>query len=159
MKRFGMIGLVFVGFVAGMFYVYACGGGGSSAFAEITDVSGIEARLDEINTSIQAIGGTFESQILTVTSLGNGSSFDFPDIIDTTDYTDVNVYCSNSIGGPSAIEYEMRQYINGMFRHNESHLGDTDFGPFPVQGNEITLSVHNDFGGTVDISCMVQLRR
>lgn len=36
MRRFGMIGLLFVGFVAGTFYVYSCGGGsGSSSEAQL----------------------------------------------------------------------------------------------------------------------------
>ena len=33
MKRFGLMGLVFIGFVAGIFYVYSCGGGSSSSAA------------------------------------------------------------------------------------------------------------------------------
>lgn len=62
MKRFGMIGLVCVGFIAGIFFVYSCGGsGGSSVLAEITDVSSLVSELQNIDASLTTIAGN-ESQ-------------------------------------------------------------------------------------------------
>ena len=56
MKKLGALGMVFVGFVAGIFFVYSCGGGGGgNAIAEITDITGIITGLSGINSSIQGI--------------------------------------------------------------------------------------------------------
>jgi|GEM_PF-6251239 len=199
MKRFGMIGLLFVGFVAGMFYVYSCGGGGgSSAMAEITDVSGLETRLDainasiqgieinnstdmsgltsalgslataisgietkldNINTSIQGMGGesAIKSQILSITGVGNGAYYDFPGFIDTTGYNRFYISCSNSIDDPLSVENSINQYVEGMLINEISWNNSAT--SYPIYGNGLTLSVHNTFGGTADISCMIRLQR
>jgi hypothetical protein len=48
MRKFGVIGLVFVGFVAGIIFVYSCGGGSSGS----ADVAALEARIDVLETKL-----------------------------------------------------------------------------------------------------------
>jgi hypothetical protein len=58
MRRFGLMGLVFIGFVAGIFYVYSCGGGSSSSaagtgslFLQANDGSGYVSFPDAASTT------------------------------------------------------------------------------------------------------------
>ena len=66
-----------MGFVAGMIYVYSCGGG-SSAEA-VTDVTGIETRLDTISNQITSLHNLFAgidvygADILTIKVFDNPS--------------------------------------------------------------------------------------
>lgn len=58
MRQLGVVGTIFIGFIAGVFFVISCGGGGSNVMAEITDITGIITGLSSIDSSIQGIDGT-----------------------------------------------------------------------------------------------------
>ena len=49
MKRLGSMFLVMVGFLAGIAFVYSCGGGGSSSNA---DVAALEARIEVLEAKL-----------------------------------------------------------------------------------------------------------
>ena len=55
------------------------------------------------------MGSAIESQILSVTGVGNGPTYEFPDVINTSGYTDAYVYCSNSLDDPGQLEFELNQ--------------------------------------------------
>ena len=61
MKRFGVMGLVFIGFVAGVFYVYSCGGGSkgdAQTNAELlARIEVLEAKLAYMSVADSTING------------------------------------------------------------------------------------------------------
>ena len=101
MKRFGTVALVMCAFIAGIVFVYACGGGGSSALAETTDVSGIESRLDTISNQITSLHNSITgADIMTIKVFDNpsfpGSSLIFSDAISVKGYREISFMRPNN---------------------------------------------------------------
>jgi len=145
MKRFGTIGLVFVGFVAGLFYVYSCGGGGggSSALAE-TDVTGIETRLDTISNQITSLHNSIAgADIITVTALDFVDLADdapsiFSEPISTAGYKEI--YFMNSGG---SIVFFAHHTVGGV---TQTIQMDDDYGTMPTYGDSLVFEANNVSG-------------
>ena len=93
MKRFGLVAVVCVGFIAGIAFVYSCGGG-SSAEA-VTDVTGIETRLDTISNQITSLHNSIaDADIMTIKVFDNpsfpGSYLILSDAISVKGYREIS---------------------------------------------------------------------
>jgi hypothetical protein len=58
MNRIGMMGVLLAGFLGGIFFVYSCGGGGSSASADSEELLARVAALEEKLANVSAVAGT-----------------------------------------------------------------------------------------------------
>ena len=140
MKRLGVVAVVCVGFIAGIAFVYSCGGG-SSAEA-VTDVTGIETRLDTISNQITSLHNSITgADIMTIkvfdnVSLSGGSTI-FSEPISVAGYKEIYfMHPRSSVGiyaHPTASDVTPRIQLS-------------DYGTMPAYSDTMVFEAWNSDG-------------
>ncbi len=152
MKRFGMVGLVCIGFIAGIFFVYSCGGGGggSSVLAEITDIQPIIDELRSIRAAIDGSGGEIESTLhFTNTITGRSSATTAP--IDLSGIRKIRVVTSEG-----AVGIILRYDIDGL-THDDDQGNSVIYYETATEGDSLEVVIENNSDNNRTLEVVVQL--
>jgi hypothetical protein len=151
MKKLGVVAVVCVGFIAGIAFVYSCGGG-SSAEA-VTDVTGIETRLDTISNQITSLHNSITGadimtiKVLDFVSVPDGSSI-FSNPISVAGYKEIYFI---SPPGTSVLMYA-HHTAGGMTQR----IPMGDYGTMPSYGDTVVFEAYN-LSGAGNASLVIKL--
>ena len=141
MKGLGVVAMVCVGFIAGIVFVYSCGSGGSVAEA-LTDVTGIESRLDTISNQITSLHNSIAgADIMTINvfdniSLPAGSST-FSNPISVAGYKEI--YFMHPFGNVAMFAHHT---AGGMTQRIQLSANGT----MPAYGDTLIFEAYNTSG-------------
>ena len=156
MKRLGVAAVVCVGFIAGIAFVYSCGGG-SSAEA-VTDVTGIESRLDTISDQITSLHNSLTgADIMTIKVLDyvdlpdDSSAFSTP--ISLAGYKEIYYMYS----GESGVIINAHHTAGGVTQNIRMNDGLVKNGAMPAYGDTVVFEAYVSSGGPTDGWLIVKL--
>ena len=136
MKSFSFITMVCVGFIAGIAFVYSCGGGGSDALAE-TDVTGIETRLDTISNQITSLHNSIAgADIVTIKALdfvNLDSDTTFSNPISLAGYKEIYFMAPSN----SSITLYAHHTASGLTQQIRMGSSTVAYGTMPAYGNTV----------------------
>lgn len=165
MKRVSIIAMVMFGFIAGVAFVFSCGSG-TDALA-VTDVTGIETRLDTISSQIN----TIDDQITSLYNLIAGPSGSGAEIITIKALEFVNLDAGSIFSNPislagykeiifmapsnTSIAYYAHHTASGLTQTIRMDAGLDDYGTMPAYGNTVVIEASTS--GTEDGWLIVKL--
>ncbi len=160
MKRFSIVALVMVGFIAGIAFVYSCGSGGS---ANAQDMTGVETRLDTISGQISDIQSMIaESSSVDIDyfqgeAVNAGGQSIYGSTLDIIGYRKAKVlFARSDTDFPSQLEATVYFTMNGHTVPGVTFIANT-VTTFDLFGDQMRIKVQNSEDGTRNPYMILQL--